>query len=54
MDVTHRESGQQFRFRIYDIGKAGSQDCQVAFDDPAKNFDFQRPERVQREPQAAK
>lgn len=44
IEVTHR-SGDVLRFRVYDVGgEAGK--LNLAFDDPERNFEIQRPERA--------
>ena len=52
IEVTHR-SGDVLRFRVYDLAAEGEGRVNLAFDDPARNFEIQRPERVLRGPQSA-
>lgn len=51
IEVTHR-SGDVLRFRVYDIQPPGTRGgpagAHLAFDDDARNFDIQRPERAKR------
>ena len=51
VEVTHK-SGDKMRFRVYDLGHEGSGRVHLAFDDPARNFAIQRPERQARFAQA--
>ncbi len=44
VEVTHR-SGDKMRFRVYDLSHEGNGRAHLAFDDPARNFLIQRPER---------
>ena len=45
IQITHR-SGDVIRFRVYDISGGPPGRITLAFDDDARNFDIQRPERV--------
>lgn len=49
VEVTHR-SGDVLRVRVYQIedGKPGN--VNLAFDDEARNFEIERPERNRKEP----
>lgn len=47
VEITHK-SGDVLRFRVYDLCNEGPGRAHLAFDDPARNFEIQRPERVQR------
>lgn len=47
VEVTHK-SGDTLRFRVYDLGHEGGRRAHLAFDDPARNFSIQRPERRER------
>ncbi len=47
VEVTHR-SGDVLRFRVYDLCGEVPGRVHLAFDDAARNFDIQRPERVAR------
>ncbi len=47
VEVTHK-SGDTMRIRIYDLGHEGTGRAHLAFDDPARNFAIQRPERFSR------
>ena len=49
IEVTHR-SGDVLRFRVYDVCDDVPGRVNLAFDDPARNFVIQRPERVLRGP----
>jgi hypothetical protein len=49
VEVTHR-SGDTMRFRVYDLSHDGNGRAHLAFDDPARNFEIQRPERIPRAP----
>lgn len=49
IEVTHR-SGDVLRFRVYDIQGHGEPHVNLAFDDAARNFGIERPERVLRGP----
>lgn len=44
VEVTHK-SGDIMRFRVYDLGHARGGRVHLAFEDPARNFAIQRPER---------
>ncbi len=44
VEVTHK-SGDVLRFRVYDIRGDYPSRANLAFDDPARNFEIQRPER---------
>ena len=44
VEVTHK-SGDTLRFRIYDLKHERTRRAHLAFDDPARNFSIQRPER---------
>jgi hypothetical protein len=44
IEVTHR-SGDILRFRVYHISSDFPSRVNLAFDDAARNFDIQRPER---------
>lgn len=47
VDIVHK-SGDVLRIRVYDIcGKMPAR-ANLAFDDPARNFEIQRPERFDR------
>lgn len=46
IEITHR-SGDVLRFRVYDIYE-GPGRVNLAFDDPARNFEIERPERLHR------
>jgi DNA-binding IclR family transcriptional regulator len=45
IEITHR-SGDVMRFRVYDLHRSAPGQCHLAFDDPARNFTIQRPERL--------
>lgn len=49
IEVTHR-SGDVLRFRVYDLSDEGPGRVHLAFDDQARNFDIQRPDRIARRP----
>ena len=55
IEVTHR-SGDVLRFRVYDLrgGDGHPVRLDLAFDDPARNFSIQRPERALKGPHAAR
>lgn len=44
IEVLHK-SGDLLRFRVYDICGDAPGRANLAFDDPARNFEIQRPER---------
>jgi hypothetical protein len=44
IEITHK-SGDFLRFRVYDICGDAPGRANLAFDDPARNFEIQRPER---------
>lgn len=44
LEVTHAKSGDRMRIRVYNIIDSGQVD--LAFDDDARNFTMNRPERV--------
>lgn len=44
VEVKHR-SGDVIRIRVYDICREAIGGVHLAFDDSARNFDIQRPER---------
>ena len=46
IEITHK-SGDVLRFRVYNIAADSSPRVNIAFDDDARNFDIQRPERFQ-------
>lgn len=48
IDVTHK-SGDVIRIRVYGISDEAPGRVNLAFDDDARNFDIQRPERVLRQ-----
>ncbi len=52
IEVSHR-SGDVLRFRVYDICGESPGRVSLAFDDAARNFSIQRPERVLRGPHFA-
>ena len=52
IEVTHR-SGDVLRFRVYDIARNDPGRVNLAFDDEARNFNIQRPERFLKGPNAA-
>lgn len=45
VEITHSSSGDQLRIRLYDLCGGHSGRANLAFDDPARNFEIQRPER---------
>jgi hypothetical protein len=45
VDVIHK-SGDVLRVRVYDIGAENRGRVNLAFDDAARNFEIQRPERL--------
>ncbi len=45
VEITHR-SGDTLRLRVYDLSHEGPGRAHLAFDDPARNFEIQRPERA--------
>ncbi|HWE35900.1 MAG TPA: hypothetical protein VG406_04950 [Isosphaeraceae bacterium] len=45
VDVIHK-SGDVLRVRVYDIGLDNRGRVNLAFDDSARNFEIQRPERL--------
>ncbi len=47
VEVTHR-SGDRLRFRVYDLRSEQPGRVHLAFDDAARNFEIQRPERASR------
>ncbi len=48
VEVTH-SSGDVLRFRVYGVSQGpGIGRVQLAFDDPERNFEIQRPERALR------
>lgn len=51
IEVTHR-SGDVLRLRVYNIACDSSGRANLAFDDPDRNFDIQRPERFARPTEA--
>jgi hypothetical protein len=52
IEVTHK-SGDVLRFRVYDIARSDPGRVNLAFDDQARNFEIQRPERFLKGPHAA-
>ncbi len=48
LEITHTRSGDVLRLRIYDISSAAPPRANLAFDDAARNFEIQRPERALR------
>ena len=48
VEVTHR-SGDRLRFRVYDLCSEVPGRVHLAFDDSARNFEIQRPERILRQ-----
>lgn len=44
VEITHK-SGDVIRFRVYGLCQDAPGRINLAFDDPARNFDIQRPER---------
>jgi hypothetical protein len=48
VEVTHTKSGDVLRFRVYDLCSQVPGRVHLAFDDVARNFDIQRPERFAR------
>lgn len=47
VEIQHR-SGDILRVRVYDICGRSPARANLAFDDPARNFNIQRPERAAR------
>lgn len=47
VEVTHK-SGDVLRFRVYDLCGEAPGRVHLAFDDAARNFEIQRPERLAR------
>lgn len=45
VEITHR-SGDVLRFRVYNLRPGSPGYLDVAFDDDARNFSIQRPERL--------
>lgn len=45
VEVTHK-SGDKLRFRVYDLCGVLPGRVHLAFDDSARNFEIQRPERL--------
>lgn len=52
IEVTHT-SGDVLRFRVYNLCGEFPGRVDLAFDDPERNFDIQRPERALRQQRAA-
>ena len=50
IELTHEASGDMIRFRVYDL-QAGR--AHLAFDDSARNFRIERPERHERKDKPA-
>ncbi len=48
VEITHSGSGDVLRVRLYDICGEFPGRANLAFDDPARNFEIQRPERPRR------
>lgn len=46
VEVVHSASGDTLRVRVYDICGDFPGRANLAFDDDARNFEIQRPERV--------
>lgn len=53
LEITHSHSGDVLRLRLYDIHSTSPARANLAFDDAARNFEIQRPERLGRGPLAA-
>lgn len=53
LEITHSRSGDVLRLRLYDIQSTAPARANLAFDDAARNFEIQRPERLGRGPLAA-
>lgn len=49
IEVIHR-SGDVMRVRVYNIRVNSTGQADLAFDDPVRNFEIRRPERIIREP----
>lgn len=47
-DIVHTASGDILRIRVYDICGQFPSRANLAFDDAARNFAIERPERLQR------
>jgi hypothetical protein len=45
VEAKHR-SGDVLRIRVYGIGERGADQVSIAFDDDERNFEIERPERV--------
>lgn len=52
IEVTHK-SGDVLRFRVYDVSGETPGRVNLAFDDEARNFSIQRPERFLKGPHFA-
>jgi hypothetical protein len=52
IEVTHAASGDTLRIRVYDICGDFPGRANLAFDDPTRLFEIQRPERVRRAAEA--
>lgn len=50
VDVIHTASGDTLRIRAYRIREGSPSQLDMAFDDEARNFDIQRPERRPKPP----
>jgi hypothetical protein len=48
VEIKHVASGDVMRVRLYDICGGMPGRANLAFDDAARNFDIERPERLQR------
>ena len=53
VEVTHAKTGDRLRFRVYDLCAEFPGRVHLAFDDAARNFDIQRPERFAGKTQVA-
>ncbi len=48
VEITHTQSGDTLRIRVYDICGDFPGRANLAFDDPNRFFEIQRPERIHR------
>ncbi len=53
VEILHTQSGDTLRLRVYDICGDFPGRANLAFDDPQRHFEIQRPERVRRMPPAS-
>jgi hypothetical protein len=51
VEITHTARGDKLRVRVFDIGRPLPGRAQMAFDDAARNFEIERPERIRPAPE---